>query len=382
MEKGTLAQMAILKFGTLIVAARGTLGGATLSANKAGPYAKTWGKGSNPRTQIQSAHRSSLVRWAIAWRTITQSQRTAWDVYAALPAQDLTNSLGELYSISGFGWYVRINMNLEQATAPARPDPPTLLEPAAPILQTFHLKTDAAATETRMILDASSPNVLDPIVLKATLFFSQGISAGLAHPVHMTTELPTNSAPVFAAGTADASTENAGNPATNMTDGDINTDWLTPFQIVTGWARITLPQAEEIIEYRWYQTVIGPTLLSPEDWTFEYWDGGGWITVDTQIDPPFPQDVYQVFPVPFGNTSTQWRMDITKNRSAQPFLGMAEFDLFKAPSGTRQILFQETIQTRLGVIQLGQRAFVQIQIQNQHGRRGPVATDFADASDA
>lgn len=374
--------MAILKFGTLVVGARGTLGGATLSANKAGPYAKSWAKGSNPDTQRQAAHRSSLVRWAIAWRTLTNSQRTAWDVYAALPAQDLTNSLGETYSISGFGWYVRINMNLEQAADDPRVDPPTLTQPAAPIIDTFHLKTDAAGTETRVILDATSPNVLDKIVLKATLFFSQGITAGLAHPVQITTTLPTNSSPVFVAGTADASSEDPGNPATNLTDANINTIWSTVFFTVTGWARITFGGAEEIIQYQWYPPPVGPLTLSPEDWTFEYWNGASWVAVDTQVNPPFPQNQFQIFDVPFGNTSTQWRMDITKNRGGALALQMAELDLYKAPTGTREILFQNIFQERLGTIQLGQRGFVQIQIQNAQGRRGPVATDSADATDA
>ncbi len=372
--------MAILKFGTLIVGARGTLGGATLSANKAGPYAKTWSKGSNPDTQLQAAHRSSMVRWAVAWRTLTDTQRTAWNTYAALPAQDLTNSLGETYSISGFAWYVRINMNLEQAGVASRANPPTLPTPAAPVIDTFHLKTDAAATDTRVILTDASPSIPDPIVVKATLFFSQGITAGLAHPVHMTTETTTNSAPVFVAGTADASAEDVGNPATNLTDGDIGTDWLTPFLTVTGWARITLAGSEEIIQYQWYQTSTGPNSLSPEDWTFEYWDGGAWIVADTQVDPAFPLGQYQIFDIPQGDSSAQWRMDITKNRGGAGFLGMSEFDLYKRPTGTRQILFQEEIQQRLGTVQLGQRAFVQIQIQNRHGRRGPIATSFADAS--
>jgi hypothetical protein len=42
---------------------------------------------------------------------MTQATRDAWDTYAALPAQQLTNSLGETYYVSGYNWFVHFNQN-------------------------------------------------------------------------------------------------------------------------------------------------------------------------------------------------------------------------------------------------------------------------------
>lgn len=124
----------IIKFGVAVVGARGTAGGLTFSANKGGPYAKLWSKGSNPSSALQSGQRGVLGAFASGWKDLTQVQRDDWDDYADDPAQELTNSLGLTYFVSGFNWYVAINSNLAEAGAAARVDAPTLTRPLAPII--------------------------------------------------------------------------------------------------------------------------------------------------------------------------------------------------------------------------------------------------------
>lgn len=152
--------MAIVKFGVPIVGARGAIGGIVFSANKAGPYARIWSKGSNPRTAAQSEQRGILTAFASNWRNLTQAQRDDWDDYADDPAQELTNSLGETYFASGFNWYVRINTHLELAGEADRDDAPTLTRPLAPILGTgVALWTTGAASNTRVVMTAGSPDL-------------------------------------------------------------------------------------------------------------------------------------------------------------------------------------------------------------------------------
>ncbi len=152
--------MATVKFGPTVVGLRGTIAGTTFSANGSGPYARVWSKGANPRSTPQSDQRGRLGSIAASWRILTQVQRDDWIAYAALPAQDLINSLGETYSASGFNWYVRINDHLELAGEARRVDAPTLTRPLAPILSdagTLLYKTGGSAN-TRIRVTGASPN--------------------------------------------------------------------------------------------------------------------------------------------------------------------------------------------------------------------------------
>ncbi len=100
--------MAIVKFGVTVVGIRGTVGGLVFSAGKSGPYVKTWSKSANPRTPKQSEQRAELGSIGEEWRALTQVNRDGWDTFAATgTCTELTNSLGELYRISGFLWFLK-----------------------------------------------------------------------------------------------------------------------------------------------------------------------------------------------------------------------------------------------------------------------------------
>jgi hypothetical protein len=124
--------MSIVKFGPLITGARGTIAGTIFTANKSGPYARGWNRGPNPRSTAQSEQRGRTSGMAKAWRGLTQAQRDLWDVWAAAPAQEKFNSLGESYFASGFNWFVAINDRLLNMGRATRTTPPGLARPAAP----------------------------------------------------------------------------------------------------------------------------------------------------------------------------------------------------------------------------------------------------------
>lgn len=165
--------MAIVKLGTMVVGIRGTIGGNTFSANKAGPFVKSWSKGANPATTDQSDARNTLVTFASDWRDLTQAERDGWDTYAALAAQDLTNSLGETYSISGFNWYIRINVHLDGFTDPARTAAPTNTRPIAPTLVIQSQQryfTTGSTTDSAIKFLAASPVIAEAHVIKCRIF--------------------------------------------------------------------------------------------------------------------------------------------------------------------------------------------------------------------
>lgn len=101
--------MAIVKFGTIITGARGTIGGTTFSANKAGPYVKPWAAPARTLTERRSTVRSNFAGFGSAWNGLSGAQRTAWNDFAAAAGQAQTNALGETYYLSGWQWFVKLN---------------------------------------------------------------------------------------------------------------------------------------------------------------------------------------------------------------------------------------------------------------------------------
>lgn len=124
--------MAIVKFGATVVGIRGTIGGITYSASKAGPYVRGWSVGANPRATKQMTQRAYLSNQCAAWRALTGAQRTTWINYAAAPAQALTNSLGETYYASGFNWFTTCNTRLTRMGLANVVNAPVVARPAAP----------------------------------------------------------------------------------------------------------------------------------------------------------------------------------------------------------------------------------------------------------
>lgn len=131
--------MAIIKVQAPVAGIRGTVGGITYSANKSGPYARAWSRGANPRTDFQTAQRRSLSTIPALWNALTGVQQAAWDTFAALAAQDRTNSLGETFSASGYNWFTICNtrlINIGRSTITATP---VIARPASPTVSSLQL---------------------------------------------------------------------------------------------------------------------------------------------------------------------------------------------------------------------------------------------------
>ncbi len=166
--------MAIITFGAMVVGARGTVGGLTYSANKAGPFVKSWSRGGNPRTVLQTDNRNVLAARSVAWAGLTQAQRDDWDDYADDPAQELVNSLGQDYFASGFNWYITINSALLQADETVRVDAPTITRPIAPEIDFFNTFETPSASVSQMRFLGADPPRGDQKVLFIRSFNSEG----------------------------------------------------------------------------------------------------------------------------------------------------------------------------------------------------------------
>lgn len=119
----------------------GSIGGATWSHNRSGPYIRARSIPVNPRTDRQVAVRNAVRSIAIAWQTVlTQVQRDAWNVYAA--NVDWTDVLGQSISLTGLNHYIRSN-TLRVQNGIARVD----VAPVIFNLATAELELAATASE-------------------------------------------------------------------------------------------------------------------------------------------------------------------------------------------------------------------------------------------
>ena len=169
--------MAILTFAAPVSGLRGKVGGVIFSANKAGPFLKAWGRGSNPRSQRQTNHRNDLVQFAQSWADITAAQKTAWDVYGLLAAQELTNPLGENYFVSGFAWFVTLNIARRQNGQAQLSPAPILSRPGSPVITNFVCRETGSPSTTRFQLDPGSPDLAFVHAIKSRIFSGPGHSA-------------------------------------------------------------------------------------------------------------------------------------------------------------------------------------------------------------
>jgi hypothetical protein len=98
------------KFGSIVVAGSGKIGGHVASRNRAGAYFRTKVTPINPSTSYQQTVRNRLAGLSSGWRALTAAQRATWN--AAVQDYAKTDVFGDLQNPSGFNLYVRLNANL------------------------------------------------------------------------------------------------------------------------------------------------------------------------------------------------------------------------------------------------------------------------------
>jgi hypothetical protein len=117
----------------------GSIGGLTGSHNRGGLYLRARRVPTNPNTNYQITARSNLASISSAWGSLTDAQRTAWNLYASnVP---VINALGDSIFLSGQQWYVKCNTVRMLAGQAIEDDGPTTFALADLTQPTF---TDAA----------------------------------------------------------------------------------------------------------------------------------------------------------------------------------------------------------------------------------------------
>jgi hypothetical protein len=144
--------MAIVTIAAPLSGIRGTVAGVVYSANKSGAYAKGWSMPCRPNSLNQMRQRGFVAQAGALWRTLSTAEQADWDTFAATPPETDYNSLGEVYLLSGFGWFSRILLRrmrtgqVEDLIAPAN----TPTSPSGSFAMYLHISAGQASDATFM----------------------------------------------------------------------------------------------------------------------------------------------------------------------------------------------------------------------------------------
>ena len=119
----------------------GSRAATTYSRNRYGQYARNRSSPVNPNTSFQGIVRARMTLNAAAWRALTSVQRAGWSALGAQMSR--TDSLGQVYTLNGFGAYCSVNNNKLAAGDAAVSDPPALVTPAGLVTATITLTAAA-----------------------------------------------------------------------------------------------------------------------------------------------------------------------------------------------------------------------------------------------
>jgi len=136
------------KFGMIVVAGSGKIGGHVASKNRSGAYFRTKTTPLNPQTPYQQETRSMLASVSKSWGSLTVEQRASFD--AAAKQFGKTNVFGDAYTPTGKNFFTQININrLLMAQT-------VLTTPPAPVSVPFMSIDEVAEDTGNMVLTLSS----------------------------------------------------------------------------------------------------------------------------------------------------------------------------------------------------------------------------------
>lgn len=105
----------------------GSYQGVTSSRNRYGQYVRTRATPVQPRTTFQLNQRARFSTNAAGWRGITDAQRAGWTDLGLMISRN--DSLGQSYTLNGFGAYCSVNNNKLDAGDAVVSDAPAIVTP-------------------------------------------------------------------------------------------------------------------------------------------------------------------------------------------------------------------------------------------------------------
>ena len=115
-----------IKFGAIVVAGSGKIGGHVASKNRGGAYLRTKVTPTNPNSPAQAGARALLASLSTGWSGLTEAQRDSWN--GAVKDYATTDIFGDIKNPSGINLYVKLNANLIAAGEAALTSAPGKVE--------------------------------------------------------------------------------------------------------------------------------------------------------------------------------------------------------------------------------------------------------------
>lgn len=161
-----------LKFGAIVVAGSGKIGGHVASKNRSGAYLRTKVTPTNPNTPAQAGARSLLASLSTAWSGLSESQRLGWN--GAVKDFATTDIFGDIKNPSGINLFVKLNCNLVKSGQNTIDDVPAKQEIFFSNIASVVFSVGTPANSKITFADGALDNTR--IVISATPVVSAGTS--------------------------------------------------------------------------------------------------------------------------------------------------------------------------------------------------------------
>lgn len=161
------------KFGAIVVSGSGKIGGHVASRNRGGAYFRTKVTPLNPQSTAQTTVRNRLSGLSSAWRSLTASQRDAWN--AAVSDYAKTDVFGDLRNPTGFNLFQRLNNNLLNIGESQINTPPAVV--AVDAFTSLSLSAEDGTVAQSMSLTFASAIAADH---KVKVYATPPLSAGVS----------------------------------------------------------------------------------------------------------------------------------------------------------------------------------------------------------
>lgn len=216
---------------------RGKVGNLTYSKNASGNYVTQNNFPTNPRSLKQSRQRAIFASQSSEWANLFGGFKSAWGEYASLPAQELTDSMGNPYYASAKAWFLMQSTRLVRLGLPVPGNPNVNPRPNQP-----------HGSKIRITTSGSNPD----------------LTTG---------------------GTPSASSESLTAPPSNAFDNNIFTQWRALNPGFPEWV-----QYEQAAPYLCrHFSITGSSVditANPLSWVFQGWDGASTTDLMTETADP------------------------------------------------------------------------------------------------
>jgi len=176
--------MARVTYGESITEYAGSIGGVTFLRNASGPIAKLRSRPPVNPSPYQSKYQTRMAKLVAYWPTLSQENKVLWDTFAA--AHKHTTPWGKEKTLSGYQWFLSVNLYRLLLAQAILPSPPTWHTPAPPDQFTLvatseylRLEWDPAYDTTYTVLYyVSLPLRQSSLKLRRSLFYGYRFTPG------------------------------------------------------------------------------------------------------------------------------------------------------------------------------------------------------------